>query len=70
MLARKDIMDQKWASRFKSSEHGIKVLYDPDVYAVACGGEHGEDDGCDEEGGDAGQEGHLVPEVGVSLQEQ
>jgi hypothetical protein len=31
VLARKAIMDQKWESRFKSSEHGIKVLYDPDV---------------------------------------
>jgi hypothetical protein len=30
---------------------GMKVLYDPDVYAVICGGEHGEGDGCDEEGG-------------------
>ncbi len=54
---------------FKSSEHGMKVLYDPDVYAVTCGGEHGEGDGCDEEGGGAGQEGHHGPEVGVPLQE-
>ncbi len=29
----------------------MKVLYDPDVYTVTCGGEHGEGDGCDEEGG-------------------
>jgi hypothetical protein len=38
-------------SLFKSSEHEMKVPYDPDVYAVTCGGEHGEGDGCDEEGG-------------------
>jgi hypothetical protein len=30
---------------------GMKVLVDPDVYAVTCCGEHGEGDGCDEEGG-------------------
>ncbi len=51
-------------------EMGTKVLHDPDVYAVTCGGEHGEGDGCDEEGGGAGQEDHLGPEVGVPLQEQ
>jgi hypothetical protein len=39
------------------------------VYAVTCGGEHGEGDGCDEEGGGAGQEGHHGPEMGVALQE-
>ncbi len=37
-------------SLFKSSEHGMKVLYDSDVYAVTFGGEHGEGDSCDEEG--------------------
>ncbi len=46
---------------------GMKVLYDPDVYANTCGGEHGEGDGCDEEGGGAGQEGNHGPEVGVPL---
>jgi hypothetical protein len=46
------------------------VLYDPDGYAVTCGGEHGVGDGCDEEGGVAGQEGHHGPEMGVPLQEQ
>ncbi len=49
---------------------GTKVLHDPDVYAVTCGGEQGEGDGCDEEGGGAGQEGHHGPEVGVPVQEQ
>jgi hypothetical protein len=49
---------------------GMKVHYDPDVYAVTCGSEHGEGDGCDEKGRGAGQEGHHGPEVGVSLQEQ
>ncbi len=49
VLDRKAIMDQKWESLFQSSEHGMKVLYDPDVYAVTCGGEHGEGDSCDEE---------------------
>jgi hypothetical protein len=60
---------------------GMKILYDPDVcafacvlydpngYTVTCGGEHGEGDGCDEKSGDAGQEGHHGPEVGVPLQE-
>ncbi len=48
---------------------GTKVLHDPVVYAVTCGGEQGEGDGCDEEGGGAGQEGHHGPEVGVPLQE-
>ncbi len=47
----------------------MKVLYGPDVHAVTCGNEHGEGDGCDEEGGGAGQEGHHGPEVGVPLQE-
>jgi hypothetical protein len=70
VLARKAIMDQKWESIFKSSEHGMKVLYDPDVYAVTCGSEHCEGDGCDEEGGGAGQKGYHGPEVGVLLQEQ
>ncbi len=49
-------------SLFESSEHEMKVPYDPDVYAVTCGGEHGEGDGCDKEGGGAGQEGHHGPE--------
>ncbi len=57
-------------SLFKSSEHEMKVPYDPDVYAVTYCGEHGEGDGCDEEGGGAGQEGHHGPEVEASLQEQ
>jgi hypothetical protein len=48
----------------------MKVLHDPDVYAVTCGGEHGEGDGCDKEGGGAGQEGHDGQEVVVPLQEQ
>ncbi len=58
---------------------GMKVLYDPDVYAVTCvlcdpdgyavtsGSKHDEGDGCNEEGGGAGQEGHHGPEVGVPL---
>jgi hypothetical protein len=70
VLARKVIMDQKWESLFKSNEHGMKVLHDPDVYANTCGGEHGKGDGCDEEGGGAGLKGHHGPEVGVPLQEQ
>jgi hypothetical protein len=70
VLARKAIMDQKWKPLFKSSEHRMKVLYDPDVYAVTSGGEHGDCDGCDEESGGASQEGYHGPEVGVSLQEQ
>ncbi len=41
-----------------SVEMGMKVPYDPDVYTVTCGGEHGEGDGCDEEGGGDGKEGH------------
>ncbi len=54
---------------------GMKVLYDPDVYDVACvlydsdgyavtsGSKHGEGDGCDEESEGAGQEGHHGTEV-------
>ncbi len=70
MLARKAIMDQKWESLFKSNEHGMKVLYDHDVYTNTCCGEHGEGDGCDEEGGGAGLKDHHGPEVGIPLQEQ
>jgi hypothetical protein len=40
-------------SLFESSEHVMKVPYEPDVYAVTFGGEQGESDGCDEEGGGA-----------------
>jgi hypothetical protein len=68
VLARKAIMDQKWESRFKNSEHEMNVLYDSDVCTVTCGGDEG--DGSDEEGGGAGQDGHHGPEVGVPLQDQ
>ncbi len=47
VLARKAIMDQRWKPLFKSSEHRMKVLYDPDGYAVTYGSERVEGDGCD-----------------------
>jgi hypothetical protein len=68
VLVRKALMDQKWESRFKNSEHEMNVLYYSDVYAVTCGGDEGE--GGDKEGGGASQEGHHGPEVGIPIQEQ
>ncbi len=49
---------------------GMNVLYNTDVYSATCDSEHGEGDGCDEEGGGAGQQGHHGSEVEVTLQEQ